>query len=39
MIKRGCFFIYKKKVVNLCPILQSVCKIASKTAEKDNKYH
>ena len=28
-IKRGCFFIYKKKSVNLCPILRSVCHIAS----------
>ena len=28
-INRGCFFIYKKKSVNLCPILRSVCHIAS----------
>ncbi|MBR4978403.1 MAG: hypothetical protein IKY95_05560 [Bacteroidales bacterium] len=28
-IKRGTFFIYKKKIVNLCPILRSVCHTAS----------
>ena len=28
-INRGCFFIYKKKSVNLCPILRSVCHVAS----------
>ena len=28
-INKGSFFIYKKKVVNLCPILREVCKAIS----------
>ena len=28
-INKGSFFIYKKKIVNLCPILREVCKAIS----------